>query len=573
VSAKVRSTQPNVLSQFIIDQQGPPWQGALFAQRQVDTTLNANGWQMVSLSMCEAHTANSTVSAYFGSQTPGAAVFVDDLTMSMVDDPVPWNQGGCGNVPVTPPVPPNPPTPPDGAHYFENGTPTTIDVADNANKCLTTAGTATLDRNACMIVIPYAYGPGWYLEVAGSGGNCFGKISGTLQVGVVPCRSSSNMVRDDVVISDGPGEYNLAFPIRKAKLAGSPPEDYDKCLTLNNNVAVFSPCGAVPASNQMWFDAADIRAYSLAPASKPATLTRSESFAWDQLALVYDVAKDSVETFQNQAPSASMPGRAATLAAMPSLFGKTLQQVLLRCHLSRDKCIGVAFQIFNFAHWAVQLDVARRVNGGVQALDKLECTVPGTQKRVDVVAGTCVAPGSFVEIKADTVYSLAKGIEDLTFYEGLYANTGMSVLRGIGAPWPTTGNTLGFQNPYMGATQLSYRAVGNGVYAYTFDPSKLVALVTLIYLLKNLQQSYRDLAGQTQPFALPEVSILTSAINAGAVGSYVAILTNRGMSSMNAWVNASFQFTPQQISSSLANAGAASALLIIILWGIAGVLT
>ncbi len=242
VTAKLKSAQSGVVSQFIIDQQGPPWQGALFAQRQVNTTLNANGWQTVTLSMCETSTQNSTVSAYVGSQTPGAAVFVDDLTITMADDPQTWDQGGCGGQqPINPGGggggPTQPPAP-DGAHYF-NGEPTPLQWAVDSDLCIAIeSGLAVMrsgaaaDTESCEIVVPTPVGGdvnsadpviiGWLLQREGDRSKCVGRVQG-FRLGILDCYSASGRFTDNALIFDSPGQDNLSFPLRLGDTGGNPP--------------------------------------------------------------------------------------------------------------------------------------------------------------------------------------------------------------------------------------------------------------------------------------------------------------------------------------------------------------
>ncbi len=496
VTAKVRSAQPVPLT-FTIDQQGNPAQGAVYMLATTQTTLTGGPWTNVTATMCEQTSANKVISAYFGTTAVATPIYIDDVSATVVPDDRPFIPGSVATSGYTPnpgvvgdpgnPVTPQPPSVPgEGSHLFQNGVPTTLDYAIDSKRCIgITAGVASLttDRAACVVVIPTEYGPGFYLATDLQGTQCFGKVAIGGAVGLSPCRTTTGMIRDDALITDSPGQVGFAFPIRKAKLTGSPPEDYDKCLTAVEQSVLFAPCTATPYTNQMWYDAPSIDALvKSAPNGKPLNMTANEAEVWSKLEEEYPAIKAQIDDWRNQAPPTSIStnkpytGHLAQLPVPPTLFGRVLQEVLKYC---LSKCIGVTFGVINFAHWAVQLDLQTRVSG------ELECKVPNAGGRADVVEGLCSHPLSVGEVKPDTTFSLNAGkIQVSNYSQRLTAAFNYSVPVGTGPPWPQGTNIPTFTKI------ITYRNAGNGVFAYDFDAQKLVPILST-YLLVD---TYRAIA-------------------------------------------------------------------------------
>lgn len=200
-------------------------------------------------------TYNGTFEMHVVPGQAGKALLVDEATETgtLVASPCPTTVlKECAGVTTGNPPPP-PPPPPPGVHFFQDGVPTILELADTANyDCIMLNGLGravlTTDKTRCLVVTPFLAASG-FLLVIGDVENRADSTDCLIRDGNIGLIQGPCDARTDFLVSDSPGliQTSLQFPIRGL-------EQNSPCLSRSGTNLTFALCGATPAITQMWYD-------------------------------------------------------------------------------------------------------------------------------------------------------------------------------------------------------------------------------------------------------------------------------------------------------------------------------
>ena len=217
-------------------------------------------WQKVSVSWWPPNGSDgrqTVPNTFFASVVPGLTgknLLVDEVAEAGLFTANPcggfWSRNACfgGTNP-----PPPPPPPPPGAHFFQEGVATILELADSTDvDCLMLDGAGravlTTDKSRCLVVTPFLTATGFVL-VLGDVESRFDGVECLLKDGNIGLFSGPCDGQPEFLVTDSPGlnQTTLQFPIRGLETSSN-------CLTRSGVNAIFLPCANPIGLNQMWYD-------------------------------------------------------------------------------------------------------------------------------------------------------------------------------------------------------------------------------------------------------------------------------------------------------------------------------
>jgi Carbohydrate binding module (family 35) len=423
----------------------------------------------------------------------------------------------------------NCPPAPTGAHTLQPGVATPFERKTDL-ACLTTSGGLAVPSASaeCRFFDPELVATGWIFHDISNSSQCLAPATGTLTVGLSACGTTS--IWDDRPIqSDG-----LTFPLVNVAtglcLGGTTIPTLEYC-SLN--------------SNQLWYDATmlDIKnMINTIGISTPKLRTDAEIADYQAVTNEYS----SFASLQN-AYNTGVIQQLPLLSPMQQVFA-VIWTACKSVGVSTG-CIGFVWGLFNTLHKAVQRDLVRRTDGGMECtLGKLTGGAPvgsfdfERKLRVDNVGKPgCGAPTVIAEVKTAWPATVAVGQLQLISYQAVWLRNGVSTrLAGpadANLGWPTTGGpiTIGVPGVPSLGNALSYSYVGSGVFQYWVQDYRLLVPLFVLAASHLGVKVLRDLD-------MPgfEGLILTSSVVAALTGKtpeqQVDILVNGGFEVFSAMI-------------------------------------